>query len=175
MAVVAGRGSDVKICGGQFRLVSVFPDGVVNVAGGDFSTSLFFVAASAGSNFNIEGSDFAIDGQPLSLEQDVPTAVLERDVVLTGVLADGSPFSFGLESSIPFFEDFFDVDANLTVTLVEPIKVGDVNGDLEVNLLDVTPFVGSILGDFEEAADINKDGVVDLRDVPFFIDIIVNN
>ena len=52
--------------------------------------------------------------------------------------------------------------------------IGDVNGDGEVNLLDVVPFVDVLVGgDFVAAADINQDGVVNLMDVAPFVDLLV--
>ena len=44
--------------------------------------------------------------------------ITDRDVILSGLLADGSEFSFSLNSSVVPGEDFFDAAANLTVTLV---------------------------------------------------------
>ena len=53
------------------------------------------------------------------------------------------------------------------------IIVGDCNGDMLVNLLDVRPFVDIITtGDFLVEADINADGVVDLLDVGPFVSLL---
>ena len=53
------------------------------------------------------------------------------------------------------------------------IQLGDVNGDGEVNLLDVAPFV-SLLSDggFQQEADINQDGMINLLDVAPFVDLL---
>lgn len=56
-------------------------------------------------------------------------AILDRDddAILSGLLADGSPFSFNLRTGDVFAagfdlsDDFFDPDATLTVTLVSTI------------------------------------------------------
>ena len=54
-----------------------------------------------------------------------------------------------------------------------PVRLGDVNDDETVNLLDVAPFVEIIVwGAFDLAADINQDGVVDLLDVGPFVDLL---
>lgn len=53
--------------------------------------------------------------------------------------------------------------------------IGDVNGDGNVNLLDVAPFVDLLsLGGFQEEADINQDGNVDLLDVGPFVMLLGN-
>ena len=59
----------------------------------------------------------------------------------------------------------------MTVNVAKIIK-GDVNGDGEVNLLDVQPFIDAIGGMFVPEADINMDGVVNLLDVQPFIDLL---
>ena len=66
---------------------------------------------------------------------------------------------------------------NFTVTggfeTEDDILLGDVNGDGEVNLLDVGPFVDAISsGTYIAEADINQDGSVNLLDVGPFIDIL---
>lgn len=51
--------------------------------------------------------------------------------------------------------------------------VGDINGDGDVNLLDVEPFVSLLSnGGFCISGDINNDGAVNLLDVEPFIDLI---
>ena len=51
--------------------------------------------------------------------------------------------------------------------------LGDINGDGQVNLLDVGPFVELLAnGDFLPAADINQDGVINLLDVGPFIELL---
>ena len=56
-----------------------------------------------------------------------------------------------------------------------PIRLGDVNGDGAVNLLDVSPFVQALSnGTFVDEADINRDGVVNLLDVGPFVSLLSN-
>lgn len=53
--------------------------------------------------------------------------------------------------------------------------LGDLNNDCVVNLLDVAPFVETIINsDFRCQADINGDGVVDLLDVSGFTELIAS-
>lgn len=53
---------------------------------------------------------------------------------------------------------------------------GDVNGDGEIDLLDITPFVEAIAdsANFEPSADINGDGANDLLDVIPFVELLLN-
>ena len=52
-------------------------------------------------------------------------------------------------------------------------ELGDINNDGFVDLLDVGPFVDSVLsGGFQCEADINQDGGITLLDVPLFVDLI---
>jgi hypothetical protein len=51
-----------------------------------------------------------------------------------------------------------------------------VNCDGEINLLDVDPFVESLLsGKFNPKADIDLDGMVNLLDVNPFVDLLTGN
>jgi hypothetical protein len=52
--------------------------------------------------------------------------------------------------------------------------LGDVNGDGDVNGLDVDPFVDVLLsGPFQEEADMNEDGEVNGLDVDLFVAAVV--
>ena len=62
---------------------------------------------------------------------------------------------------------------SLSLNQLEQI-LGDINGDGNVNLIDVEPFVALLVaGRFQTAADINCDGAVDLLDVGAFVDLLV--
>ena len=90
--LVAAEGSIVRIVGG--------------LVGDGFQ-------AHGGSNVSLVGTDFEIDGEPIvALIPSVPTEISVRDVELTGMLADNSPFELVLVS------DSFSADATLSVTLV---------------------------------------------------------
>ena len=55
---------------------------------------------------------------------------------------------------------------------LEP-RLGDVNCDGFVDLLDVSPFVQTLAsGSFDDKADINRDGIVNLLDVAPFVNLL---
>ncbi len=133
-------GSEVNISGGTIGdFFSARLDSVVNISGCTFS---FEFEARAGSTVNVFGSDFVLDGAPLdSLTVDEAFTIVDRDVVLSGVFADGSQFSLVLNSDLSL-GDFISPDATLTVTLVAPtIILGDCNQDGAVNFLDISAFI----------------------------------
>ncbi len=62
----------------------------------------------------------------------------------------------------------------VTLYDVDPVLLGDLNGDGEVNGLDVDPFVDVLLnGPFHAAADMNEDGDVNGLDVDPFVVAVV--
>ena len=95
-------------------------------------------------------------------------------MTLSGLLADGSPFSFDLDSNTGFFgDDHFDPDATLTVTLVSPFILGDCDLDGDVDFLDINPFIGILAtASFLAQADCNQDGVVNFLDINPFLEIL---
>ena len=96
-------------------------------------------------------------------------------MVLSGQLADGSQFSFALNSVRSFGEDFFDPDATVTVTLVDSSLLGDVNLDNSVNFLDISPFIALLSsGEFQAEADIDGNGFVNFLDISPFIGILAD-
>lgn len=55
----------------------------------------------------------------------------------------------------------------------DDVLKGDVNGDGQVNLLDVAPFVAAVSsGEFIPEADVNCDGVVNLLDISPFVELL---
>lgn len=67
----------------------------------------------------------------------------------------------------------FTLTGGFWVMSASELILGDVNGDGEVNLLDVVPFVDAVTtGTYIPEADINGDGVVNLLDVAPFIDLL---
>lgn len=61
----------------------------------------------------------------------------------------------------------------IRIASADDVLLGDVNGDGQVNLLDVAPFVELVSsGGFQAEADINGDGVVNLLDVGPFVALL---
>ena len=72
-------------------------------------------------------------------------------------------------------DDLFSSDDPVSPDIV----VGDLNGDMLVNILDVITVVNIVLGladaDFSYNADLNSDGSIDITDVVALINIILGN
>ncbi|MBQ1611635.1 MAG: dockerin type I repeat-containing protein, partial [Muribaculaceae bacterium] len=55
-------------------------------------------------------------------------------------------------------------------------ELGDVNGDGEVDVRDITALIDVIMNDgVNPRADVNEDGEIDVRDISALIDIIMNS
>lgn len=88
----------------------------VNISGSSFGDSF---TASNGSGVNLFGTEFFLDGVRLdTLSADTPFKIDARDVVLSGVLADGSPFSLDLNSSQSPGSVYFQYGSSVSVILV---------------------------------------------------------
>tara|TARA_Y100001970_G_scaffold103405_1_gene129744 strand:- start:3549 stop:3761 length:213 start_codon:yes stop_codon:yes gene_type:complete len=69
----------------------------------------------------------------------------------------------------------------MIVSLINDIPIdeellGDVNGDLMVNIFDVVVLVDIILNTSSDnlSADVNQDGLINIVDVVMLIDMILN-
>ncbi|MEN0019391.1 MAG: hypothetical protein AAF747_00750 [Planctomycetota bacterium] len=117
----ANSGSTVHISGGAVGSdFDAFSGSKVNVSGGTVGEMF---AAFTDSTVNLFGTSFFLDGAELTeLVLGEAFTIADRDVTLTGILADGSAFDFDLNTSLTdsvvFGNDFFDTNAVLTVTLV---------------------------------------------------------
>lgn len=125
------RGSVVNVSGGIVGARFDAVDGIVNISGGTVGSGF---EAFSSSEVNIFGREFLIDG--VELDSSLTSAELDalllgqsvildvRDVTLSGLLADGSHFSFDLnsdiESAISPEDDYFHPNATLSVTLAVP-------------------------------------------------------
>ncbi|CAE7240131.1 unnamed protein product [Symbiodinium sp. CCMP2456] len=104
----------------------------LNIYGGSFDGEF---TALKGSVVNIFGSAFYLDGMLLTgLTPYNAFVVHEREQTLSGTLADGSPFSFDLNSTGGPGLDLFSVDARLTLTLVP-----------EPSIVSLAAFAGCLL------------------------------
>ena len=114
----AGIGSVVNISGGTVgNFFTANSGSEVNISGGTVGNDFF---AIFGSEVNIFGSEFFIDGVELeTLLLGEAFTITDRDVTLSGLLADGEQFGFELGSA-DSLDDFFSSEATLTVTLTVP-------------------------------------------------------
>lgn len=134
--------SQVNLIGGSFFAAAaqgsvLVLDGVLNASGGSFLASKHDVDVYANGAMNLFGTAFSLNGVAISgLVYGQTYVVTDRDVTLSGVLADGATFSIELNSvNDPFGPDFVSPDASLTVTLSLP---GDYNNDGAVDAADYT-------------------------------------
>ncbi len=119
---------------------------------------------------------------------------LDMDICIDGVViysgniigANGDPGIVPGESlttlDIETVDDAFGTGSGLTVDNLAintsckmegcEFALGDVNGDGNVDILDVAPFVAAITGEFVCEADVNEDGVVDILDVAPFVALL---
>ena len=198
LALTANSGSVVNISGGLVTGVEASPGSVVNITGGtvDIGVSAaiaqiglfassgsevnisggtvpgFGFFAQDGSEVNIRGTQFSLNGELLDeLVVGETFTITEPIQALTGILADGSSFSFGESYGEGYGGPAFSPDATLTVTL--SLILGDVNVDGEVNFLDISPFIVLLsAGDFQDEADGDGNGVVNFLDISPFIRIL---
>ena len=115
-------GSEVTISGGQ--AVGFFAnEGDTTISGGDFdNTSIFGFHNLSGSELNLIGTEFFLDGEAVGTSG----IITDRDVTLTGTLLDGTAISFVLNSdtSLNALNDVFAADSTLAVTVIpEPTSL----------------------------------------------------
>ena len=178
---IIGSSASGVVTGGSFNITDV--SGPLDISGGDFNTFRVF----SGGSVNLFGTDFAIDGVPITgLTLGQQFIVLDRNVTLSGTLSDGSTFSNLLDpvtTGLDFDPEFGEIlpgvassFATVTVTLVEPnVLLGDCNLDGVVDFSDIPAFIAILAaGDFLAQADCNEDGVVNFDDIPAFIAILIS-
>ena len=166
----ANVGSVVNISGGEVGGGFEASTGSeVNIRGGVIDAG--FVA---NGSVNVFGRDFLVDGQSVGdISIGETLMITDRDVTLSGLLSDGSDFSFVLNSTVVEGEDFFGPNANLSLTFF--LVLGDSNLDGEVGFQDIPAFIEiMVTGTFLDEADINRDGLVNAMDIPPFIQLLIS-
>ena len=91
------------------------------ISGGTFGNEF---DAFSGSTVNLFGTEFFLNGSlvdALTVGETITIFDRGEDVVLSGVLADGTLFDFDLIPNDPFFVDFFEPNSTLTITRVAAI------------------------------------------------------
>ena len=118
-------------------------------------------------------------GAPGALASFDPDTSFSIEIVDATSISGFSFATFSVDSSQfanSFGGSFFVSNSGSSLMLnYTPISLGDLNGDGEINLLDVEPFVAALSGGgFVPEADINQDGVVNLLDIQPFITLLTS-
>jgi hypothetical protein len=119
----AQHGSQVTISGGLLGDNFHAHEGSqVTVSGGLLGKAFH---AREGSHISFVGTEFLVDGEVITdLTVGEQITLVNRDVTLSGFLADHTPFSVELNSNVDYLSDHFSPDATLTLTLVpEPSSI----------------------------------------------------
>ena len=129
-------------------------DGMVSIS--DFTCVLNYLLGE-NDYFCSQCADVVQDGAI-----DIMDACKLMDLLLTGEWYDGYVLT----------------QAEKVINLPEPILYGDVNGDGDVNIADVTSLVDILLsqyGYYDVHVDMNGDGIVTVSDLTIIIDILLGN
>jgi hypothetical protein len=120
-----------QIDGGTIHELQLNSESQTDIRGGQQAQ----IDALDGAAVDIFGWGFSIDGMPLNgLAFGQPIPIIDRDVTLQGTLADGSPFTYELNTQFQIGEDFFDDESVVNVVLAPPL--GDYNADGAVDAAD---------------------------------------
>ncbi|MBN1437482.1 MAG: PEP-CTERM sorting domain-containing protein [Sedimentisphaerales bacterium] len=106
--VTTFQNANVTVTGGTLEYASVSDNSVVTFSGG---TNNWFTYASRGGTIRLDGTGFAVDGQPLSQGDNVRDLGLTTGTI-TGTLADNSPFS-----------TYFTLDNGNIIIVPEPLTL----------------------------------------------------
>ena len=163
-----------------------FPEGVVvnpdNYALSDKAKGYDITICEAVDTISIieEGAklwDFTFIG---GTTEPATQALLTFDVFLPDTIDTGHRHQVKINQISMTMEDGTAVTARTRNGLIGIFKRGDANGDNDVNIVDVTSTIGSILGETPEefvieVADTNDDEEINIVDVTSIIDIILGN
>lgn len=131
------RNSEMNVFGGEVGSgLTAYFGSTLNIHGGSIEDGLM---AHRLSTVNLFGTEFQLDGVDITetLSNEVATVVRRRNVKLSGILADGSPFEFDLNPDYGL-GDRFDSTATLTLTLSPGTEImGDFNDDAVLDGVDI--------------------------------------
>jgi hypothetical protein len=183
--------SELSIAGGVIGDELDLYDTDVKISGGKVLGRLYLrdFGFDPLPRLSLFGSELSIDGMPIVLAEGESLTIADRDVILSGVLSDGSHFEFSLTPS-QFSSDYLSNSGVLTFTRVTQMQ-GDFNddgvvdgadraiweaaittGDLradadydgEVTEFDLAIWQRLVGVDYSRIGDFNGDGVVDAAD-----------
>ena len=113
--IVVGSGGRVAVSGGSIGQRMMLRSGrTLDYSGGAIGDAFH---AFEGSQVNVRGSQFLLDGVALNLGASEELVIAQRGVTLEGVLADGLPFRFDLNGEIGQ-RDYFSQGAMLSIISV---------------------------------------------------------
>jgi hypothetical protein len=157
-------GATVNVASGIVRpRFELFDGSAVNISGGEVAFN--GILLHEGSLTNLYGRNFALDGvEIVGLTPGEPFVLTDRQSVLSGVLADGTSFSFPLTNVAGGSPRL--VDGIVTLNFAPETLVGDYNLDGQVNTADYTTWRNSVGQSIAPGigADGNFDGGVDRAD-----------
>lgn len=109
------NGSSAEVNAGMITQLTVDSEGSVRIRGGDIQR----LGAGEGASVRFIGTEFSVNGGSIrGLRQGRLFEFADRSVTLSGVLADGSPFSYFLDPFRGRVTERFDFDATLEILLV---------------------------------------------------------
>jgi len=177
------NGNDVTIYRTE-RILNMFPSifsfEIEQISG---DSSNYTIIDNGSLDITIYNHGWGIDGFEYFLYNETDQLILSGEV-------DQS--SGVIELSVDISDYIFDGDSYYSLT-VNPINnseniqettfhfldalLGDINGDNELDILDITGIVYLIIdnSEFLENADINEDGNIDIFDVILLLNIIIDN
>ncbi len=123
------------------------------------------ILCSSSKNYAFSGTTGEVATITLSLDKDITPG--EYPLVLKNIVISNSD---GRTYKVPYVK---------TTLVVESYKLGDANGDGEVNIGDYTTIANHIVGKpqdtfMEKAADTNQDNSIDVGDLTGLVNIILN-
>ena len=91
------------------------------------------------------------------------------------LVSPGADFKMAVAGTYTLTADLVNKTLKLTDNATPALK-GDVNGDGDVNVVDITALIDVIMNDVTDnpRADVNEDGRIDVVDITALIDIIMN-
>ncbi|WP_442484763.1 hypothetical protein [Aeoliella sp. SH292] len=158
-------GGYLEMSGGELEWLVVKNEGDATIRGG----SLGWLSIYDNSQVTLVGTSFVLDGVNISgdMTPGVPFDVSQGDGVVSGVLQDGTSFSF-FESN---FLDSLDATSTVRLVLVE-LLAGDYSGNGTVGIEDYAIWKGAFGTSVTAGtgADGNNDGLVNLADYTIWRD-----
>ena len=96
---------------------------------------------------------------------------------ILGLVINVNSISPCIDSGNP---NFYDVDGSISDIgalpyIVSCSIIGDINNDIQVNVLDIVDLVNCVLlNECYECSDLNNDGIVNILDIIDIVNIIIN-